>query len=607
MRHRVRTAVPAIALLLAASGALAQGTDDLEDTGIVDFKVTGFLGTQAFLLDGFEINPEGSKNTTEFARYVARARAAIQLGTEVTVLSRFSLLDGVVLGNQDEGTSILSGFGDATSETGRRGEDIEGFDIDRVWIEYTTDFGQFRIGRQPANWGIGLLANKGADSIEFGNDGNGPVGPGDTVDRVMAVTDVSQFAEDLFGQDNHLFATLAYDRVRDGDLGVGDDDLNHVVFALLYSNRPYEGVVGTQELGTYNVWVSQAETDTSVGVFNLYSRISVPYQNEYEIYVEAEAAFMVGDTTRAGVVDRSVRDTAEDFAASVFSTAFQSSGSPPGDADARGRLIAQRGTQSADEAALLEAALTEALIRDLFVPGESASELSRRMVNDGLLAIERDDIDVDAFAAIGRAGLRAGPLHVRIEVGASKDIGRNSVTPSVVLGLGGGRSRGVGEVSEAFLFGSLLTSGLQGERFSLLPIDPEHDPALILFEEVGPLGPDGRPAVTNAVYERLSAEYQVTDDWQVYLNIIVAQLARDVERFRVELDECTDPCEGARLIREKPSSDLGWEVDVGTWYAFNEWLKGEVKAGYLHTGEAFGSKADPVTAIKAQLVVELGE
>ena len=613
MRHFASIAGVLLVLGVLATSVRAEDEAKVdEDTQIVDFAIDGYAATQAFYLHNFEINPEGSTNTTEFIRYLVRLRPQVNLSEDLALLGRIFVLDGALAGNQGPDTDIFTGFGDATSQTNREGNEVESFTVDRVWIKYTMGFGQLRVGRQPANWGLGILANKGSDSIEFGNKGNGPIGSGDTVDRAFFLTDLSDLAPEFFGPDYHLLGAVAYDRVVEGDLGVGGDDLNHVVASLLFSNRKAgkeDKEVGSQELGVYNVWVSQDDTDTNVGVVDVYGRLAIPYRDTYELYIEFEGALEFGKTTRGGVVADRVTQSAEDFTTVVLSGFFQSTGSPPEVADARARAIAQRGTESLEERQALEGVLTEALIRELFIDGQSASELSRTVTTNGIRGLQNDEITVNAFAAVARVGGTFGPLRLWVEAGVSKDVGDDSVTPATTIGYGGGKLSGIGQANDAYLFGQLFASSLLGERYSLLPFDSEFDPSMILYEEAGPIGVDGRPAVTNTTYQRVAVEYDLADDWEVALNIILGQLVEEVETFRFECDaECVSlDGEGAVLVREKPSTDLGWEVDLSTTYAFNEWLTAEVKAGYFDTGDAFGSNADPVTAVKAQLVVELGE
>ena len=72
------------------------------------------------------------------------------------------VLDDVVWGDNASKASTALFAGDP-SVTGQSGLETSTFNIKRAWMEFDIPVGKVRVGRQPSQWGLGIL----------GNDGNG--------------------------------------------------------------------------------------------------------------------------------------------------------------------------------------------------------------------------------------------------------------------------------------------------------------------------------------------------------------------------------------------------------------------------------------------------
>jgi hypothetical protein len=140
--------------------------------------------------------------------------------------------------------------------------------------------------------------------------------------------------------------------------------------------------------------------------------------------------------------------------------------------------------------------------------------------------------------------------------------------------------------------GRVLEAGLTGSRATRFAFDPEYDPALILFEEVGPLGPDGRPTVANAFYVKAFGEMYLTDTVGIFGQVIYGRLLRAFQRFRLD-------CECVRDAG--PAEELGVEIDAGVTWRINELLAAELRMGYLVSGSALGPGAEDVFMIRPQV------
>ena len=93
------------------------------------------------------------------------------------------VLDNVVWGDNTN-VSQTPLFASNLGTTGVDGINSDSIAARRLWIEWKTALGLLRVGRQPSNWGLGLLAN---DGDGFKNDFGDSYG-GSVVDRIMFIT-----------------------------------------------------------------------------------------------------------------------------------------------------------------------------------------------------------------------------------------------------------------------------------------------------------------------------------------------------------------------------------------------------------------------------------
>ncbi len=583
-------------------------TKPISGLSAIDYGITGFGAVQLNSAWGLPIAPvDGRTNTTQFLEYRVRLDPSVSLGA-ASVHARVLLLDGVLAGNQNDDVSVLVGLDNAVSATNRFGSSVESIQLDRIYGEYDASWATFRVGRQGAHWGLGILANS-ADKLEWGLDGNGPVSSGDTIDRVLVETDLSRLAPDTFGT-GHLFGGLAYDIPHEGDPTFGDDDIQQVVLSLLYSDRNRPTDLGRHEAGTYSFWINQASTNTNIGVVDGYGRFALDLAEGIGFAFEGEGIASFGTTTRKGVVDSLVFDSLGALAQESYASVLESQGIDAADAQVRAADLAKNGIRTASESEAFRAPLTAALIQQTNMAVDDAGAVADRMVRQGVRGLEAEDLTVQTFGGVVRAEVTTGPIRAGLETGGSRDLGSRSTTPPAVVGIGGGKLVAVTDATENSLAGDLITAGVLGSRYTNLPLDREYDPAVILFEEVGPLGLQGNPAVANAWYQRIFGSYQLREDLNLWGSAIYGRLATAVQPIRIccdcNVEQCIsgDPTQ-LTIVREKPASDLGIEIDAGAVYRVTEWLTSEVKLGHLFTGDAFGRTASDVTLVRIQFALEL--
>ncbi len=566
-----------------------------------DYDVEGFLRFDGHFHDGLPLSPAGLANQEEWVDLRLSVAPRLHLTDELIVAARVEALDGVVAGDGRDELDVLAGLGDSAGNRGRSGDELESIELDRAWLEYTPSFGLFRVGRQSADWGLGILANGGGDRLEWGLAGNGP-GRGDTVDRAAFTTDLFQWLG--FARD-HLLVGAAYDRVHEGDPLLRADDVSQLVTSALYTNgtiRPRE--IGTREAGFYAIYVLNHDAHAQLGVLDFYGRLELGPER-YNLFGEIEGAWTVGSADRRGFVSDALLDRAAAVAAGSFASTFEKRGLDPETAAARASSVAARGTASADE----RAALTPDLVTSLVDAGWSetgASTIAARITGQGVDSIAQDEISAQALGGTFRSGLRVGPVRLGLEVGGSKALAEDDVSPPMVGPFTSGRSSAAGAAIAGVLEARQLEAALGGKRASLFSFDREYDPALILFEEVGPIGPDGDPTVANAFYAKLAASFSPTPDVDVFGLAIYGQLARKVERFRIDCGPPADCRENlaANVIDAGAADELGVEIDAGVTYRIVEHLTAELRGGYLFSGHAFGPDAEDVKAIRLQIGVE---
>jgi uncharacterized protein (TIGR04551 family) len=169
-----------------------------------------------------------------------RYQPTIHITEALRIRSIMDILDNLVLGSTPDGGT----FGEAafrpdvplsTFSGGQRPPEsgVNGFRdsvrVKAVWGEWKTPIGLLALGRQPSNWGLGILANSGnCLDCDFG----------DYVDRVMGVTQ-------LFG----TYVALAWDFPGEGDVGFSGSGFQNAY------NQPFGQMHDLDQLDDVNEWV----------------------------------------------------------------------------------------------------------------------------------------------------------------------------------------------------------------------------------------------------------------------------------------------------------------------------------------------------------------
>lgn len=244
---------------------------------------------------------QDSIGQTENVHHWLRLTPSLQLGQAVEVVGQIDLVTGMVAGSRARGTSA--------DEDPR--DDLNGFkNVQPRWLYATfrTDIGVFRVGQQPAHWGMGVFVNDGDHPNVFGDY------------RYGSIYERAAFVTKPFGKKSPLVVGVTGDLVyRDANatLTDGDKAFQAGLVALLEKDE-------NNQIGLFGLWRSQRRDKSSgsdlfsytegldVGVVDVSGKFAVPAPgaNDLFLYGAAEVAAIFGKTnllrqTQNGVIEDS--------------------------------------------------------------------------------------------------------------------------------------------------------------------------------------------------------------------------------------------------------------------------------------------------------------
>jgi len=281
------------------------------------FDVEGFYRTRGHVFTGLSPEHEGAGR---YLDHRLRIRPVFNYRDLALLKLDIDGLENVVWGDNASlaSTALFSG---GPSSTGFDGRSQPTLQLERAWMELVMPVGQFRVGRMPSNWGLGLLANGGDEFDDWFGDNRG----GSTVDRIVFATRPIAIAQTIAGKEDSgipLFLAFGVDRLVEepligfngyrcvsgiswdeegfdprcdaNDDGVTDlehgytddsrtedqrsdgwwadntDDVAELIFVLIYRGEDirYLGAEGDLTAGTYVVYRTQDETESEVLVLD---------------------------------------------------------------------------------------------------------------------------------------------------------------------------------------------------------------------------------------------------------------------------------------------------------------------------------------------------
>ena len=260
-------------------------------------------------------NRLGGLRDTSFYRHQMRLSPRLSYGEIATLQADLDILDGVIWGDNAE-VAALPLFATDPSSTGFDGNPIDGLSLRRLWLELKIPVGVLRVGRQPSQWGLGLLANKGDGlGADFGDFQHGL-----SADRILFATKPVQIVQTLMGNPNagkgwgsKLIMAFAYDQIVDladkADAENGEatcstcppqvvlsrpgDDVHQYVLVLAYKDEKANLLTDSDVLvaGVYGVHRVQKETKSKVWILDAHLKLRLG-----NFGLETEVLFLAGDT-----------------------------------------------------------------------------------------------------------------------------------------------------------------------------------------------------------------------------------------------------------------------------------------------------------------------
>ena len=336
---------------------LARPARALDDGITVDME--GYYRVRGVFLPGMYADQRSSGPLDLFSADNGDGRMLVQrlrlqpefsAGDKAHLFIQADALDDVVWGDNESLASTALFAGDP-STTGMDGHAGDTFRVKRAWVEFMTPVGLVRAGRQPSNWGLGLLAN-GGDGFD---DTFGDNHYGSTYDRLIFATrplaiagaaagkeswgevplylavGVDRLVEDPLIQyygytcsrtdpagdpivegsedydprcdpDGQGYHTIEHDYTEpraDDDRGQDwwidqNDDVMEMIYVLVYKGEGVRlgGEEGDLMGGVYVVNRTQRETDSDIWIYDAWAKLAWK-----GIYLEGEALTIRGETS----------------------------------------------------------------------------------------------------------------------------------------------------------------------------------------------------------------------------------------------------------------------------------------------------------------------
>lgn len=594
LRTSARPLLASLASLLLALAAAPHARAEEPE-----LSISGWWRARYHYYDGVPVDRTPAGQTLEYfdQRFVMDPQ--ITLGDWIALKGRVNLLHDVLFGNNEAGASILTGLAKGTSSFAIGDavsvDEVSEVEIQRLWAEITTPVGLLRLGRQPSNWGLGILANSATD-LEWGTEGNGANAGGDTVDRAQFVTDLARVLD--WEKSEHWIWSVAADQASENSISRATDDVKQFVLATLYTDGTVtpRRMVGDHEIGTYTVWVTGGQWDGDAVIFDGYGHLgSGPF------FVEAEGVFGFGQVQRGGLIPGEDKDTLEDDLVESLSEDFVES--------LNGSLSLEDAQNYARNGfpEFLQTFVASSLLDTGFSP-EASLAIAQDGASAGIPYILHESVDVLVAGGVLRGGYKADGVTLTTELGYSSppDGGDDFAQPRV--GPEGAANSGLNQQILDAVDDVKGEGALTHRKFQSFPFDQEYDVAVVLYQVAGPIDPASElPTVINTTYGKLSGAWQIDDTVSVYTSALIAWLNRPITLVKNRLHPDDPPLlvhdeDDTNEIVTHPSY-LGFELDAGIVWQPHPNLKAELKGGYLFTGDTFGPDGDDIFAIRPQIGV----
>jgi hypothetical protein len=285
------------------------------------------------LNDGIDGPWPNEPGTGRYMQQRLRLRPGINFDDRAEFYMMADALENTVFGDNEQLAST-SLFANDPTDTDINGQPGNNFQVKRAWAKFATPLGVITVGRQPSNWGLGLLANDG-DGFD---DHFGENYYGNSFDRFVFATKPLAISEALTGKGNGdlpLFMAVGFDRLVEDPLTQyypyecdaddpdddarcaesddhgrtedrettsrpdnwwteHDDDVWEMIYVLIYRGEDVDIMGSPTDLtaGAYVVNRRQVESSSNVWIIDAYARMV-----HKKAYFEAEGLTIRGKSS----------------------------------------------------------------------------------------------------------------------------------------------------------------------------------------------------------------------------------------------------------------------------------------------------------------------
>jgi hypothetical protein len=282
---------------------------DADDEDALRYEFHGYyrarthvVGNQMYPLESTE---DARMQTLRYVTQRLRLQPLVGYGEWAVLRMTFDLLDNVIWGD-NAGLATTPLFAGDPSLTGLLGAERPSLMIRHAWVESKLPIGVLRVGRQPSQWGLGILTEDGEG---FKND-FGDAWYGTTYDRILFATKPISIVRAIAGMesiDTPLVLAAAWDKLVEDFLPEGttrsaydsgwlagdDDDVDEWVVAAAWSQQDLQWLGDQDALsaGVYFVYREQPSTSSEVFILDVFLKLRL-----WEFFLEGEFDMMRGST-----------------------------------------------------------------------------------------------------------------------------------------------------------------------------------------------------------------------------------------------------------------------------------------------------------------------
>ena len=544
--------------MIALLFALATGVASAEEAKDLDFELEGYYRTRGYMFKELFASPiDGPgevarpNGTGKYMQQRLRLRPVISFEKRAKFTMMVDVLDDVVWGDNASKASTSLFAGDP-SVTGQSGVETSTFNIKRAWMEFDVPVGKVRIGRQPSQWGLGILANDGNGFDDLFGENHG----GSTFDRVLFATRPLAIVEKAMGKADSgtpLFFAVAVDRLV-------EDPLNEY-YGYKCSLDP-RGIQAGDWVGGYNQGVD-AEYDPRCDLRNgATAGLGADGETDQEHdYVEKRDASSRGSDWRA--------DNQDDVYEMVYALIYK------GD--------------------------------DIKLFGKSSDlHLGMYSVNRTQAETDSNIWILDAYGHLRFNGLllEGEVLNISGKTNAIKLAGGDGDNPLYKeVDIWGYVARaGYEQSAYSMIFETGYASGdddVNDDRFTGRSLHSDHNVGLLLYEEVlsrvsaaafpgdaSSLASNG--GVYNSRYIYPHIKFRPSEN----LELIAAYLVAWPDKADGAVIQCgEDDSEDICNTFDAKDSSLGWELDLGVKHTFHEHINVSLEAAWARTTDRISLEA----------------